>query len=175
VTGHDAGAVPAGGDGLGGVHIKYLAHCPRQLWLYARGLRPEGRSQQVALGEAVDETSYPRRHDVDLGAARIDWVTTGAVVHEVKSSRAPEPQHEAQARHYCLLLDRQGVAVRGAVLHYPLTRRTVDVAWNAQERARAEETERQAAAVIARPGAPERLPRSRCRGCSYTDYCWGDD
>lgn len=159
--------------GVGGVHIKYLLHCPRQLWLYTRGLRPESGSDRVAYGEAVDETSYTRRHGVDLGAARIDWMTTGATVHEVKSSRAPSPQHEAQARHYCLLLERWGVNVRGAVLHYPLTRRTVEIPWNASARGQAEEAERQAAAVIACPAAPPRLARPRCRGCSYTDYCWG--
>ena len=102
-------------------------HCPRQLWLYARGFRPERGSETVAFGEAVDATSYPRRRDIDLGEARIDWVTTGAVVHETKSSRACLPQHEAQVRHYCLLLERRGVNVRGGVLHYPLIRRTVQV------------------------------------------------
>lgn len=163
------------GAGLGGVHIKYLMHCPRQLWLYARGMRPEGSSATVAFGEAVDDTSYARHREVDLGAARIDWMTAGATVHEVKSSRAPSPQHEAQARHYCLLLERRGVRVRGAVMHYPLTRRTVDVPWTGPARAQAEATERQAADVIARQDAPPRLPRQQCRGCAYRDYCWGDD
>jgi CRISPR/Cas system-associated exonuclease Cas4 (RecB family) len=74
---------------IGGVHIKYLLHCPRQLWLYMRGYRPEQRSDAVAYGEAVDDTTYTRRRDIDLGEAKIDWVTTGAVIHETKSSRAP--------------------------------------------------------------------------------------
>lgn len=160
--------------GLGGVHIKYLLHCPRQLWLYARGYRPEQRSDAVAYGEAVDETTYTRRRDVDLGEAKIDWVTTGAVVHETKSSRAPSAQHEAQVRHYCLLLERRGVNVSRGAVHYPLIRRTLDVAWDAQARAMAEETERQARLVIAADAPPARLPRVRCRGCSYIDYCWGD-
>jgi hypothetical protein len=94
-------------DELGGVHIKYLLHCPRQLWLYEQG------SEQVAFGEAVDGTAYARRREVDLGAAKVDWVTTGAVVHETKSSHAPSEQHEAQVRHYCLLLERRGMNVRG--------------------------------------------------------------
>ena len=59
-------------EDVGGVHVKYLYHCPRQLWLYARGLRPEATSATVQLGEAVHETSYRRAHPVDLGAARLD-------------------------------------------------------------------------------------------------------
>ncbi|GLW64291.1 CRISPR-associated protein Cas4 [Actinomadura rubrobrunea] len=159
---------------IGGVHIKYLVHCPRQLWLYARGYRPEHRSAAVAYGEAVDDTTYTRRRDIDLGEAKIDWVTTGAVVHETKSSRQPSDQHAAQVRHYCLLLDRCGVNVQGGVIHYPVIRRKVDVPWDAGARARAEATERQAQDVIAQSEAPARLPRSRCRGCSYLDYCWAE-
>ena len=159
---------------VGGVHIKYLSHCPRQLWLYACGYRPEHRSELVAFGEVVDDTTFTRRRDIDLGEAKIDWVTTGAVVHETKSSRAPAPAHSAQVRHYCLLLERRGITVRGGVVHYPLVRRTVDVPWDDDARTAAEAAEDEARAVIATPSPPPRLARSGCRGCSYLDYCWGD-
>jgi hypothetical protein len=46
----------------GGVHIKYLHHSPRQLWLYTRGIRPEHLSERVQLGEAVSEPPAPQ-HD----------------------------------------------------------------------------------------------------------------
>jgi CRISPR-associated exonuclease Cas4 len=163
-----------GDDGIGGVHIKYLLHCPRQLWLYMRGFRPEAGSELVAYGEAVDDTTFTRRRDVDLGEAKIDWITTGAIVHETKSSRAPSPAHEAQVRHYCLLLERRGIAVRGGRLHYPLIRRTVEVPWDRDAREQAVAREQEARAVIGLPGAPSRLERPRCKGCSYVDYCWGD-
>jgi CRISPR-associated exonuclease Cas4 len=170
-----ADGAPGEGDAaVGGVHIKYLLHCARQLWLYAHGYRPEERSGTVAFGEAVDETTYTRHRDIDLGEARIDWVTTGAVVHETKSSQAPSSQHEAQVRHYCLLLERRGVHVRGGVVHYPLIRRTVKVTWDDAARALAQADEQQARQIIAAAGAPPRLARPLCRGCSYVDYCWGD-
>ncbi|MCS0639184.1 CRISPR-associated protein Cas4 [Streptomyces sp. LP05-1] len=172
MSGRSAGAGEEGQ--IGGVHIKYLYHCPRQLWLYGRGYRPEQRSGLVAFGEVVDDTTFTRRRDVDLGEAKIDWVTAGAVVHETKSSRAPAPAHAAQVRHYCLLLERRGVAVRGGVVHYPLIRRTVDVTWDAEARDEAERSEDEAQAVIAASTAPGRLKRAACRGCSYLDYCWGD-
>jgi CRISPR-associated exonuclease Cas4 len=133
-----------------------------------------GGSDAVAFGEAVDDTAFSRQREIDLGAAKIDWVTTGAVVHETKSSRAPSEQHEAQVRHYCLLLERRGVNVRAGRLHYPLIRRTVEVAWDDAARSAACAEEREARTVIGLPSAPPRLPRSRCWGCSFTDYCWGD-
>ncbi|MFJ6770968.1 CRISPR-associated protein Cas4 [Kitasatospora sp. NPDC091257] len=160
-------------QGLGGVHIKYLRHCPRQLWLYMRGYRPEGGSDLVAFGEVVNETTFARRRDVDLGEARIDWVTAGAVIHETKSSRRPSPAHDAQVRHYCLLLERRGVNIRGGIVHYPLIRRTTDVPWNEEAREEAETAEDEARAVIASTTPPDRQTRAACRGCSYLDYCWG--
>jgi CRISPR-associated exonuclease Cas4 len=157
------------------VHIKYFLHCPRQLWLYMRGYRPEASSDLVAFGEAVDDTTYTRRRDIDLGEAKIDWVTAGAVIHETKSSRVASPAHDAQVRHYCLLLERRGVAVKGGIVHYPLIRRTTTVAWDGQARALAEATEAGARDVVAAQAIPPRMERRRCRGCSYIDYCWSDE
>ncbi|MDT3396307.1 CRISPR-associated protein Cas4 [Streptomyces sp. B1866] len=172
---HPDDPATADDDGaLGGVHIKYLHHCPRQLWLYTRGYRPEQRSDLVAFGEVVNDTTFTRRHDIDLGEAKIDWVTTGAVVHETKSSRAPSPAHAAQVRHYCLLLERRGITVRGGTVHYPLVRRTLDVPWDDDARTQAEADEDRARTVIAAAEPPARLARAQCRGCSYLDYCWGD-
>lgn len=161
-------------DEIGGVHIKYLVHCPRQLWLYSHGYRPEAGNEKVAFGEAVDETTYRRHAEVDLGAAKIDWVTRGAVIHETKSSRAPSSQHEAQILHYCLLLSRRGITVEGGVVHYPLIKRTTKITWDAAARRAAEATESRARQVMAADIPAPRLPRPQCRGCSYLDYCWAE-
>ena len=85
---------------VGGVHVKYLYHCPRQLWLFARGLRPERISSLVELGEAVHDTTYTRQSPVDLGAARIDFIDGQTWVHEVKSSSRSTEADRAQAIHY---------------------------------------------------------------------------
>jgi CRISPR-associated exonuclease Cas4 len=76
-------------EDVGGVHIKYLHHCPRQLWLYARGIRPEHLNPSVLYGEALHNTSYPRSTPIDLGAARLDQLDGECWVHEVKSSASP--------------------------------------------------------------------------------------
>lgn len=160
---------------IGGVHIKYLHHCRRQLWLYARGFRPEHLSERVQLGEAVHETSYDRSKEIDLGAARIDHFDGAAWVHEVKSSAAATRSDEAQALHYCLRLHDVGVVIHGAVLHFPKTRRTVRIPWNPEKQAEARADVEAALAAISEPASPPRFERrSDCRGCSYADYCWTD-
>lgn len=161
-------------EDVGGVHIKYLHHCHRQLWLFARGVRPEHLSQAVRRGEVVHETSYTRFREVDLGAARIDHLDGDAWVHEVKSSRQPTHADHAQAIHYCHQLHRIGVLARGAVLHYPATRRTIRIPYDAEQAAAAQRDIHAVLEVVHQPVAPPRLDRPRCAGCSYADYCWTD-
>ncbi len=159
---------------MGGVHIKYLHHCRRQLWLYSRGVRPEHLSARVLLGEAVHDTAYARFQPVDLGAAKLDHLDGDLWVHEVKSSRRPTAADEAQAVHYCHRLVAVGVEARGAVLHYRPTRRTVRLPFDESRRAAALADIDDVLAVVAQPVAPDRLDLSRCTGCSFFDYCWTD-
>lgn len=161
-----------GPDDVGGVHIKYLHHCHRQLWLYARGIRPEAAHARVQLGEAVHDTTFPRHHSFDLGAFRPDHVDIHGWVHETKSSRRPIPADQAQAMHYCYRLDELGVDVAGAIIHYPATRRTLTVEYDhdAQHRARRDITH--ALSIMQQETSSHRLEFDHCHGCSYTDYCW---
>jgi Domain of unknown function DUF83 len=106
-------------EDVGGIHVKYIHHCPRQLWLYVRGIRPEHLSGQVQLGEAVHETSYSRSKVIDLGAARLDHLDGALWVQEVKSSATSTKADQAQAIHYCYRLHQLGGPAQGAVLHCP--------------------------------------------------------
>lgn len=159
-------------EDVGGVHVKYVHHCHRQLWLYARGVRPEHLSDQVQFGEAVHDTSYRRSQPVDLGAAKLDHLDGGLWVHEIKSSTVARAADEAQAIHYCYRLREIGVDAQGAILHYPAIRRTVRLPYTAEEEARARADIAAVLGVVGLPDSPDRLARARCKGCSYTDYCW---
>ena len=159
-------------EDIGGIHIKYLHHCRRQLWLYGRGLRPELHSDLVQLGEAVHETSYARTIPVDLGAARLDFMDGMNWVHEVKSSSGPTEADEAQVIHYCYRLRQVGVDARGGILHYPKTRRTYRVTFTADQETKALQDIDATLMVLAGNQPPPRISRAGCRGCSYLEYCW---
>lgn len=161
-------------DDVGGVHIKYLHHCRRQLWLYARGFRPESGSDRVKLGEEVHDTTFPRHHSIDLGSFRQDHVDTDGWIHETKSSRRPMPADQAQATHYAHRLHQLGVPVEGTVLHYPATRRTITVNYDSEAESQARQGIADVLDVISSPTAPERLEPAACHGCSYFDYCWSE-
>jgi CRISPR-associated exonuclease Cas4 len=159
---------------VGGVHIKYLYHCHRQLWLFARGFRPEQYNTLVQYGEAVHETRYDRYHEVDLGSARLDNLDGEGWVHEIKSSRTPTDADTAQAMHYCYRLETLGVPARGGIQHYPATRRTVRTLYDDQRRTQAEADIAAVLNTIAEQISPPRIERRRCSGCSFTDYCWSE-
>ncbi|WP_262391872.1 CRISPR-associated protein Cas4 [Nocardiopsis sp. CNR-923] len=161
-----------GDQDVGGVHVKYLYHCRRQLWLYARGFRPEATSATVQLGEAVHDTSYRRAHPIDLGSARLDDLDGRLWVHEIKSSSRPTEADEAQVVHYCYRLRAVGVDTQGGVLHYPKTRRTHRMPYQPDWDERARTDIASVRDTVAQPTCPPRLSRTRCRGCSYFDYCW---
>lgn len=161
-------------EDVGGVHVKYLHHCRRQLWLYARGFRPEALNASVQMGEAVHDTSYRRASPVDLGSAKLDDLDGDLWVHEVKSSSAPSAADEAQAIHYCYRLRKVGVDAKGAVLHYPKTRRTRRISYTHDHETQARADIADVLTTVAAPTSPKRLERSACRGCSYQDYCWSD-
>ncbi|WP_067839633.1 CRISPR-associated protein Cas4 [Nocardia lijiangensis] len=161
-------------DDIGGVHVKYLSDCPRQLWLYGRGVRPESRSDRVQLGEAVHDTSYRREHPVDLGAAKLDHFDGQRWVHEVKSSNHPTEADHAQAMHYCYRLRHLGIDVEGAILKYPKIRRTVRISYTEAEGAAAAAMIASALDTLTADTSPPRLRRRDCYGCSYLDYCWTD-
>ena len=157
---------------VGGVHIKYLYHGPRQLWLYVRGVRPEFLSHYVEFGEAVHDTSYRRSHPVDLGAARLDDLDGGLWVHEIKSSAKPSDADRAQALHYCYRLHEIGVSARGSILHYPKVRRTITINFDPDQADLAADDVHRAVQCANAASSPPRLARPACRGCSYNDYCW---
>jgi CRISPR-associated exonuclease Cas4 len=162
-------------DDIRGVHVKYLYHCPRQLWLFGRGFRPESSSERVQFGQAVEDTSYSRKAPVDLGAARLDFVDGQHWVHEVKSSSRITKADIAQVRHYCLRLQHTGIDVRGGILHYPKVRRTHRLDYSDAEAALAYADIIAALDILIQSKSPPRLDRLACHGCSYFDYCWSSD
>lgn len=161
-----------GENDIGGVHIKYLYHCRRQLWLYGHGIRPERGSELVQLGEAVHDTTYRRTVPVDLGPARLDFVDGENWVHEVKSSRGPTGADKAQVMHYCYRLREVGIEARGGILHYPATRRTQRVEYTSNEETTARTDIRTALDVLLADQSPARIAKTKCRGCSFLEYCW---
>ena len=156
--------------------VNYYLLCHRKLWLHAHEVRMEHNSDTVYEGKLLHETAYPRRagrfREVVLPGGKIDFYDpVDKVVHEIKKSDKMETAHVAQVKYYLWLLEQQGVTGAHGLLEYPKQRKTQEVWLSEADRKEIPVWIAEIEALLAGT-CPERLPKSRCRGCSYFEFCW---
>lgn len=151
--------------------------CHRRMWLHAHEIRMEHTSDIVYEGKLIGETTYPQRaeryKEIELDGVKIDFYDPyKRVVHEIKKSDKKEDAHEAQVKYYLYILKKNGIDDATGILEYPKLKKTEEVyLTNADE----EEIVRKVKAIeeiIASETCPSRLPISKCKSCSYYEFCW---
>jgi CRISPR-associated exonuclease Cas4 len=171
------------------------------MWLHYHAIRMEHTSEVVAEGKLIGEESYPQRADKNqevevfaelpsqaedgLGqsndsvslSAKIDFFDAkNGVVYETKKSAAKEWAHVAQVQFYLYLLRKNGVEASHGIIEYPKLRQTERVTLDSEEEAKVEEWIEKAVAILENENCPPKLPISKCKSCSYFEFCWvGED
>ena len=89
-----------------GVMIYYYFICQRKLWYFANEINMEQNSELVSIGKTIDETSYKREKKSILidNTINIDFIKDGAVLHEVKKTKAIEEAGIWQLKYYMYYL-----------------------------------------------------------------------
>ncbi|TDB67889.1 CRISPR-associated protein Cas4 [Arundinibacter roseus] len=166
--------------------------CKREMWLHAHAIRMEHTSDIVYEGKLIGEESYPQRAEknqevavsyelpaanglgvVRVLTAKIDFFDAKkGIVHETKKSNAKEKAHTAQVQFYLYLLRKNGVAVSHGLIEYPKLRLTERVTLDEVEEKQMELWVHEIGELLAKEHCPPRLPVSKCRSCSYFDFCW---
>lgn len=165
--------------------------CKREMWLHAHAIRMEHTSEIVYEGKLIGEESYPQRaeknQEVEISfslpsgegrggvmlTAKIDFFDAkNGVVHETKKSNAKEKAHTAQVQFYLYLLRKNGVAVSHGLIEYPKLRLTERVTLDEDDEKQVEGWVHEIGELLAKEYCPPRLPVSKCRSCSYFDFCW---
>lgn len=174
--------------------INYYLLCHRKMWLHAHAIRMEHTSELVYEGKLIGEESYPYRADKNeeleisytlpegLGqkevilTAKIDFFDAKrGIVHETKKSAAKEWAHVAQVQFYLYLLQKNGVEVSHGVIEYPKLRQTERVELTEEDEKEIERWIGEIEKILAQEQCPPKLPISKCRSCSYFDFCWIDE
>ncbi len=160
--------------------LNYYLICKRKLWLCANGITMEHTSDLVAEGNLIHEHSYLQRSkkykELDLGIAKIDhYDGVHKVVHEIKKSNKKEKAHIAQVKYYLYLLEDMGIENPTAILEYPKMRETENVVLEEGDRERIEGYLVDIEELLESSVCPEKLPVSKCRKCSYYDFCWSGE
>lgn len=168
------------------INIYHICH--REMWLHAHAIRMEHTSDIVYEGKLIGETTYPQRAeryteveisvepDVPDGiglAAKIDFYDPYlGVVHEVKKSAAKEKAHVAQVQFYLYVLRKNNIKAEYGIIEYPKLRQTERVELDTSGEEILKGWIANASRIIESEQCPALLPISKCRSCSYFDFCW---
>jgi len=163
-----------------GTHFNYYMICHRKLWLFATGINMESTSDLVYEGKLLHETSYPRRNDnykeIAIAGIKIDFYDPkNKVVHEIKKSDKHEEAHEWQVKYYLYVLEQNGIIGATGLLEYPQLHKTDEVLLGDEDRKAIQEMMEKIEQIIQDEHCPERIQKSKCRNCSYFDFCWSGE
>jgi len=162
-----------------GTQFNYFLICHRKLWLFANGIQMEHTSDAVLEGKLIHENSYPQRSErfkeIAMDGIKIDFFDAkNKVVHEIKKSDKKEEAHLWQVKYYLFVLKRNGIQATG-LLEYPKLRKTQEVFLSEPDKRYIEETELNIDKIINKETCPARIAKSKCRQCSYFDFCWSGE
>lgn len=163
------------GSLIGMYHI-----CHRELWLHANHVRMEHNSDLVAEGKQLHEHAYPQRaeryREMILDGSKIDFYDPyNKVVHEIKKSDKLEHSHVAQVQFYLYLLRKNGVEGATGLIEYPKLRQTQTVHLDDSELPMVENWIQEVERIVSSEHCPGRIEKSRCRSCSYFEFCYAEE
>ena len=160
-----------------GTHFNYYQLCHRKLWLFANGVQMEHTSDLVYEGKLIHEESYPQRagrfKEIQIGGIKIDhYDAKQKVIHELKKSDKMEHAHLWQLRYYIYILEKAGIEGVSGILEYPKQRKTEEVFLSIPDRETIKTYIGEIEEILNSPNCPAKLKISKCRKCSYFDFCF---
>lgn len=159
-----------------GTHFNYFIICHRKLWLFSNGIQMEQNSELVHQGRLIHENSYKQRSErfkeIAIDGIKIDYFDAQrSIVHEIKKSNKKEEAHIWQVKYYLYVLEQNGVNAT-ALLEYPKLRKTEEVILSQPDREYIEKAKKEIEQIILSEKCPGRIARTKCRNCSYLDFCY---
>lgn len=157
-----------------GLMFYYYFICQRKLWYFANEINMEQNSELVSIGKTIDETSYKREKKSILidNTINIDFIKDGAVLHEVKKTKAIEEAGIWQLKYYMYYLKQKGVETLEAKIDYPLLRQTKEIVLEKEDVEIIENVIKNIQEIVTKEKPPEVIKEKICKKCSYYDLCY---
>jgi len=139
----------------------------------------EHTSDTVYEGKLIHENSYAQRSErfkeIAIEGIQIDWFDSkNNILHEIKKSDKKEEAHQWQVKYYLYVLEQNGINATG-LLEYPKLRKTKEVFLSQPDREFIKEAKTEIIKTIASDNCPPCIKRSKCRNCSYLDFCYSNE
>jgi len=155
-----------------GTQVNYYFVCKRKLWLFSHNLEMERTSSLVDKGKLLHEISYPRKtKEIELGPIKIDFLSRGHEIHDIKRSKRIEVAHTGQMLYYLYWLKRKGITAKG-VIDYPLLRRKQEIELTEEKEREVERFLADIRQILSKRVPPPPEKKSYCKKCSYYELCW---
>ncbi len=137
----------------------------------------EHNSDLVGEGKLIHETTYQQRTDrykeVEIDGIRLDYYDSkNKIIHEIKKSDKKEEAHTWQLKYYIYVLEQNGIEGVTGILEFPKLRKTEEVLLSDIDRERIEKYTQEIYAIINSDKCPSKLNKTKCRNCSYYEFCW---
>jgi len=157
-----------------GIMVYYYFVCKKKLWYFANEINMEQNSELVSIGKILDETSYAREKKGILidNTINIDFIKKGAVLHEVKKTKAIEEAGIWQLKYYMYYLQKRGVQTIEAKIDFPLLRETKQISLEDEDIKIIENVIKNIKEIIAQEKPPKIINEKICKKCAYYDLCY---
>jgi CRISPR-associated exonuclease Cas4 len=157
-----------------GVMIYYYFICERKLWYFINEINMEQNSELVSIGTVLDETSYSREKKNIMidNTINIDFIKNGAVLHEVKKTKAIEEAGIWQVKYYMYYLEKRGLQNIQARIDFPLLRETKEITLEDDDRILLDNVIQNIEEIFKRDKPPQTIDSKICKKCAYYDLCY---
>jgi CRISPR-associated exonuclease Cas4 len=140
----------------------------------------EHTSELVTQGKQIGDYSYAQRPEkyteLELEGSKIDFYDAkNKIVHEIKKSAAREDAHIAQVKYYLYLLYKNNVKDAAGIIEYPKLRIREEVTFDPLIDLPIIEKWKDEISHIFEGFCPDKLKKSKCKNCSYFEFCHIDE
>jgi CRISPR-associated exonuclease Cas4 len=157
-----------------GVMIYYYFICERKLWYFINEINMEQNNELVSMGKILDETSYEREKKNIMidNTINVDFIKNGAVLHEVKKTKAIEEAGIWQVKYYMYYLEKRGMQNVQAKIDFPLLRETKEVILEDDDKIVLDNVMQSIQEIYKIDKPPEIINSKICKKCAYYDLCY---
>ena len=157
-----------------GIMVYYYFICKKKLWYFCNNINMEQNSELVSIGKILDETSYSREKKGILidNTINIDFIKNGAILHEVKKTKAIEEASIWQLKYYMYYLENKGIKNITAKIDFPLLRETKNIELNDEDKKILDNVIKDIKEIFIMDKPPKAINSKICKNCSYFDMCY---
>ena len=157
-----------------GVMIYYYFICERKLWYFINEINMEQNNELVSMGKILDETSYEREKKNIMidNTINVDFIKNGAVLHEVKKTKAIEEAGIWQVKYYMYYLENKGIESIKAKIDFPLLRQSKEIKLDDNDRKMLDNVIKNIKEIIKMDKPTSVINSKICNKCSYFDLCY---